>query len=211
MEGSSQCAVAYFVCARHGLFFHVGGTSNYTPVDHPCSNPLCPDCVTTHYNLACLSFAANLLLPLIIDRVRVISIVYSIKGISGLYLNVQVNVSLCLATPCDTYTLSFLLNVCTCLGVAGRQSIDYATFPTTLYSALFCSLFIIMYVVENKSITITITIIIFENNLGYYILHVIFTIKPCHANNNIVSIVEFGRIYVVNTALYYLPKCPLDH
>ena len=21
---------------------------NYTPVDHPCSNPLCPDCVTTH-------------------------------------------------------------------------------------------------------------------------------------------------------------------
>ena len=92
-------------------------------------------------------------MSLIIDRARVISIVYSIKGISGFYLNVQVNVSLCLATPCDTYTLSFLLNVCTCLGVAGRQSIDYATSPTTLYSVLFYSLFIIMYVVENKSLS----------------------------------------------------------
>ena len=101
------------------------------------------------------TFAANLLLPLIIDRARVITIVYSIKGISGFYLNVQVNVSLCLATPCDTYALSFLLNVCTCLGVAGRQSIDYATSPTTLYSALFCSLFIIMYVVENKSLSLS--------------------------------------------------------
>ena len=69
------------------------------------------------------------------------------------------NVSLCLATPCDTFSLSFLLNVCTCLGVAGRQSIDYATSPTTLYSALFCSLFIIMYVVENKSLSLSLTYI----------------------------------------------------